>query len=276
MMAPTGWKDVLLIVVLTAGILAGCSSRPVPAPVVEVFQGTSATQRQANHYHGKTYTVKKGDTLFSIAWISGNDYRDIAAINNIAPPYNIYPGQQLNLAAGVKKAVNLSPAKTGQTSTKKRTDPVDPPNKQAYGESKKIVNKTADKALERTFPSRVKAWRWPASGKVINKFSAREHGNKGIDIAGNRGDKILAAADGKVVYTGSALRGFGKLVIIKHSESFLSAYAHNDEIFVKEQQWVSAGQRIASMGSSDADRVMLHFEVRYKGKSVDPLRYLPK
>ncbi len=103
----------------------------------------------------------------------------------------------------------------------------------------------------------------------------REEGNKGIDIAGKRGSPIVAAADGKVVYTGDALKGYGKLVIIKHSDSYLSAYAHNDAILVKEQQWVRAGQKIAQMGNSGSQRVKLHFEIRYKGKSVNPLRHLP-
>ena len=119
-------------------------------------------------------------------------------------------------------------------------------------------------------------WRWPNKGNIINKFSLSPEGNKGIDIAGNKGSPVLAAAEGKVVYTGDALRGYGKLVIVKHSESYLSAYAHNDKIIVKEQQWVKAGQRIAHMGNSGTDKTMLHFEIRYKGKSVDPLRYLPK
>ena len=113
-------------------------------------------------------------------------------------------------------------------------------------------------------------------GKVIGTFSAKEQGNKGIKIAGNRGDAIKAAASGRVVYAGSALRGYGNLVIIKHSDDFLSAYAHADKILVKEKQVVNAGQTVAKMGSTGTNRVMLHFEIRYHGKSVNPLKYLPK
>ena len=126
------------------------------------------------------------------------------------------------------------------------------------------------------FPNKITAWLWPTKHSVSRGFANTEHGNKGLDFNGNLGSPILAAAAGKVVYTGDALRGYGKLVIVKHSDSFLSAYAHNDSILVKEQQWVRAGQKIATMGKSGSDTVKLHFEVRYKGQSVDPSRYLPK
>jgi len=116
---------------------------------------------------------------------------------------------------------------------------------------------------------------WPAEGKVVGTFSKSESGNKGIDIAGAKGSKVVAAADGKVVYSGSALRGYGNLVIIKHTDTFLSAYAYNDTILVKEREWVSAGQQIATMGDSGTNSVKLHFEVRYRGKSLDPMKYLP-
>ncbi|NGO00068.1 murein hydrolase activator NlpD [Grimontia sp. S25] len=120
------------------------------------------------------------------------------------------------------------------------------------------------------------SWQWPSKGRVISGFSSSELGNKGIDIAGNRGQSINASADGKVVYAGNALRGYGNLIIIKHNDDYLSAYAHNDRIFVSERQSVKKGQKIASMGSSGTNSVRLHFEIRYKGKSVNPLRYLPK
>jgi lipoprotein NlpD len=116
-------------------------------------------------------------------------------------------------------------------------------------------------------------WQWPAPGKVIEGFD--ETRNKGIDIAGNDGDPVLAAADGEVVYVGAALRGYGNLVIVKHSEEFISAYAHNKQILVKQGQAVKRGQRIAEIGRSDADRTKLHFEIRRQGKPVDPLKYLP-
>ncbi|WP_025474849.1 murein hydrolase activator NlpD, partial [Yersinia pestis] len=122
----------------------------------------------------------------------------------------------------------------------------------------------------------VSGWRWPTDGKTIDSFSASEGGNKGIDIAGSRGQPILATASGRVVYAGNALRGYGNLIIIKHNDDYLSAYAHNDTMLVREQQEVKAGQKIATMGSTGTSSVRLHFEIRYKGKSVNPLRYLPQ
>ncbi|MCV2884615.1 peptidoglycan DD-metalloendopeptidase family protein [Aestuariibacter sp. AA17] len=264
-----------VIYLMTLYLVSACSSRTTPAPVVEVHSGKTVYDRKQGSYAKDEYIVKRGDTLYSIAWISGNDYRDLARFNNIAPPYEIYPGQRLKTKQRVSNTPKPSPKPSGQTLTKNSQIPVDRTNKQAYGNSR-TGQKLAKKQPSSAFPQRVERWQWPAKGKVISTFSSRAQGNKGVDIAGNRGTPIKAAAAGKVVYTGSALRGFGRLVIIKHSDKFLSAYAHNEKILVKEQQWVSAGQQIATMGDSDADRIMLHFEVRYKGKSVDPLRYLPK
>jgi lipoprotein NlpD len=122
----------------------------------------------------------------------------------------------------------------------------------------------------------VSTWRWPTDGKIIDNFSSSEGGNKGVDIAGTRGQPIFATADGRVVYAGNALRGYGNLIIIKHNDDYLSAYAHNDTMLVREQQEVKAGQKIATMGSTGTSSVRLHFEIRYKGKSVNPLRYLPQ
>jgi len=132
------------------------------------------------------------------------------------------------------------------------------------------VSSTTDSATP------VGSWRWPTDGKIIDNFSASEGGNKGIDIAGTRGQPIVATASGRVVYAGNALRGYGNLIIIKHNDDYLSAYAHNDTMLVREQQEVKAGQKIATMGSTGTSSVRLHFEIRYKGKSVNPLRYLPQ
>ncbi|KKD61144.1 membrane protein [Grimontia sp. AD028] len=144
---------------------------------------------------------------------------------------------------------------------------------QPVTKNKPSVDKSANKSSGKT---ETISWQWPSKGRVISGFSSSELGNKGIDIAGNRGQSINASADGKVVYAGNALRGYGNLIIIKHNDDYLSAYAHNDRIFVSERQSVKKGQKIASMGSSGTNSVRLHFEIRYKGKSVNPLRYLPK
>ncbi|GAC20721.1 peptidoglycan DD-metalloendopeptidase family protein [Paraglaciecola arctica] len=253
-----------------------CSNRSQPAPVSELYQGKTFRDYEQQAYSAKTYQVKAGETLYSIAWYSGNDYRDLARINNIAPPYQIRPGQLLTLVELPKSIQLKSNNSTGQTSKVIVNQAVDPSKKQAYGESEQNVNKDPIGSATGQFPDRVKSWHWPTSETVSRGFSAKEQGNKGLDFSGKLGMPILAAADGKVVYTGDALRGFGKLVIIKHSDAYLTAYAHNDNMLVKEQQWVTAGQKIATMGRSGTDKVQLHFEVRYKGKSINPLRFLPK
>lgn len=253
----------------------GCSSRNQPAPVTELYQGKTFKDFARNGYKGNTYRVQNGDTLFSIAWYSGNDYRDLAAINNISAPYQIYPGQiiSIKISKSIQRKSNNITGQTSKTIINQRVDPV---KKQAYGESEEIVNKDSIESAVGQFPERVRHWSWPTTETISRFFSAKDNGNKGLDFSGKLGSPILAAADGKVVYTGDALRGFGRLVIIKHSEAYLTAYAHNDKVLVKEQQWVKAGQKIATMGSSGTDKVKLHFEVRYKGKSIDPLRYLPR
>jgi lipoprotein NlpD len=270
------YQTITLLVI--ASWLTSCSSRTIPAPVVDIGAGKTLSKKTANPNSGTTYIVAKGDTLFSIAWYTNKDYKTLARINNIKAPYRIYPKQVLSLVERRQKTVTYNPkpskkaAKT-QKSESNRTKTyiaVDHKKKQAYGDSTNIAQKDSVDS------SGAIDWQWPSTGNVISRFSLTEKGNKGIDLAGKLGSPILATADGKVVYTGNALRGYGNLVIVKHNEDYLSAYAHNDEILVKEQQRVQTGQTIARMGNSGAQRTKLHFEIRYQGKSVDPLRYLPK
>ncbi|WP_087023935.1 peptidoglycan DD-metalloendopeptidase family protein [Thaumasiovibrio subtropicus] len=198
-------------------------------------------------------------------------------------------------------AVSSNPAANSATTEQTKvipsahkTDPktVDPvkPSEYSQQESKQTVTKNTPPATVKptetqtaSTPSQAKpteasdkvtSWLWPTKGRVISKFSSATNGNKGIDIAGQRGQPINATAAGTVVYAGNALRGYGNLIIVKHNDDFLSAYAHNDQLFVKENQTVKAGQKIATMGSSGAQSVKLHFEIRFKGKSVDPMKYL--
>ena len=277
------------LALLVSTWVAACAGRTAPAPVVLL---NSQVADGSKEYTKPTYKVKRGDTLFAVAWYTGNDYQDIAKYNDLSAPYTIFPGQILKLSPTSNTA--KSPAPTAHK-TKQSTHPttidvdkslVDRPSPQAYRKSEKIVNSQNVKTVKKppggvkiqapaSFPDKVKQWVWPAKGKLVGTFSKSESGNKGIDIAGARGSKVLAAADGKVVYSGSALRGYGNLVIIKHTDTFLSAYAYNDAILVKEREWVSAGQQIATMGNSGTDSVKLHFEVRYRGKSLDPMKYLP-
>ncbi len=257
-------------------------------------------------YTGSTYTVKRGDTLFYIAWITGNDFRDLAARNNIPAPYGLNVGQSIQInnvssAASTGGMLAATDATSGgvpkpPSSTQIQTATVDSQATNAYSDTsgKQSVGKmlpSSGAVVTTTAPvtapsspvsstvsnsNPVSSWRWPTDGKTIDSFSASEGGNKGIDIAGSRGQPIVATASGRVVYAGNALRGYGNLIIIKHNDDYLSAYAHNDTMLVREQQEVQAGQKIATMGSTGTSSVRLHFEIRYKGKSVNPLRYLPQ
>ena len=223
------------------------------------------------------YRVRRGDSLHAIAFDYGLDWRDIAKWNDIDPPYVIYPGQELRLEPGRKKAAVTTsgaqprptvteraaerPATTGRSEPTVQDSP--PPAKPAV--SGKPVN-TAD-------PSR---WLWPADGRLLSTFKAGDPARNGIEIAGKEGQAIRASAAGEVVYSGSGLIGYGQLIIIKHSERMLSAYAHNRKRLVAEGQAVSAGEKIAEMGRDDRNRAMLHFEIRSDGTPRDPLRFLPK
>ncbi|PTB88066.1 peptidase M23, partial [Pseudidiomarina aestuarii] len=162
-----------------------------------------------------------------------------------------------------------SPPKTVDSATNKEY--VDVKNKQNISKPKVLP-----KPVEVLPASKDIVWRWPASGSVIREFSTTEAGNKGLDFGGAKGDSVLAAAAGKVVYAGNALKGYGNLIILKHNDDYITAYAHNSELLVKEQQWVQEGDEIAKMGDTDAESVKLHFEVRFRGKSVNPRHYLPR
>lgn len=234
------------------------------------------------------YRVRRGDTLSSIARRTNHRVADLATLNGLRPPYRIYVGQALKLRAlrQQQKTVSRSPGKPtpvarntasnvkvnvsrqpGKASVIKPSKPLAPAPGKAYAGSGVQKNAAVNTKV---------AWHWPTTGPVISGFSLAETGNKGIDIRGNRGQAVKAAAAGKVVYAGNALRGYGNLVIIKHNDDYLSAYAHNEVLRVKEQQTVSTGQHIADMGSSDTTDVRLHFEIRYQGSSVNPMKYLPK
>ncbi|ASV18811.1 murein hydrolase activator NlpD [Klebsiella sp. 10982] len=300
--------------------------QPQPTPMaqepVQTVNGRIVYNRKygdipkGSYTGGSTYTVKRGDTLFYIAWVTGNDFRDLAQRNNVPAPYALNVGQVLQVgnAAGQpitgENAVSQASARASggatasTTSAQKSTAVVAsqptitysessgeqsatkmlPNNKPATTTTTVVAPVTAPTTVSTTQPtasststsSPISSWRWPTDGKVIENFSGAEGGNKGIDIAGSKGQAIVATADGRVVYAGNALRGYGNLIIIKHNDDYLSAYAHNDTMLVREQQEVKAGQKIATMGSTGTSSTRLHFEIRYKGKSVNPLQYLPQ
>jgi lipoprotein NlpD len=207
------------------------------------------------------YTVRTGDTLYSIAFKHGLDYRDVAHWNHIANPSRIYPGQRLALYSS-KKSASLGSARKS-TSAPARPAPSGAAKPPAPAPPPKPAGPPVD-------------WRWPANGEIVGRFGDRSSVGKGIDIGGRLGDDVKAAADGRVVYTGSGLIGYGKLIIIKHNDTWLSAYGHNDALFVEQGADVRAGQRVATMGEGPGKRPLLHFEIRLDGKPVDPLVYLPR
>lgn len=212
--------------------------------------------------HSRTHVVKPGETLYSIAWKYGLDHREIARWNSIREPYRIYPKQELRVKPSSKKE---------RSSPRKNTSSGERHRKKIEKKHKKSIR--VDDASFKN--AKIKSWKWPVKGKIIRNFSISTSGKKGIDIAGKRGQAIRAAASGKVVYSGAGLLRYGKLIIIKHNKSFLSAYAHNEKLLVKEGKWVKANQPIATMGDSGTSRIMLHFEIRKNGKPVNPVRYLP-
>jgi len=216
--------------------LSGCGDTNSYAPVVEGWR-----QSQATHSY---YKVQKDDTIYSIAWAFDMDYRELANINHLSESYKIHVGQQLRMTPIRGKKTKAKARKTFQ-----------------------ISHKTSQS-------HNVRHWLWPAQGKIIKKFALHEGGNKGIDINGHFGEPVVASANGVVVYSGSGLRGYGKLVIIKHNTNFLSAYAYNRHILVTEGQTIKAGQQIATMGRDNSGRTVLHLEIRLNGKPVNPLHYL--
>ena len=279
-----------LLLMLVAAALSGCGSRvsnraPVedrgtgsaaPAPVATEPVVPAVRQPAGFENAGKPgyYTVKPGDTLIRIGLENGQSWRDIARWNSLENPNLIEVGQVLRVlppnaapatvvAAGVVTRPVTSTAVTGSTV----------PPAAAPAQSTAVAPVAAAPASAAAASDEDLNWIWPAQGTLLSGFD--EIKNKGVDIGGALGEPVLAAADGKVVYVGASLRGYGNLVILKHNNTYLTAYAHNQLLLVKEDQTVRRGQKIAEMGSSDTDRVKLHFEVRRQGKPVDPVKYLP-
>ena len=233
-----------------------------------------------NAYQYRYHRVRKGDTLYSIAWQYGLDYKQLARYNRIKKPYTIKTGQKLRLLPPTNRYQNKHRKKGRHKTHKKR-------NKKSVARKQKINQpKTAKKKYKykmarhskrnnhQQLVRRSQKWHWPAKGRIIQKFNLAKN-KKGIDIALRYGSTIRAAAAGKVVYSGHGLTGYGLLIIIKHDSRFLSAYAHNSRLLVEEGQKVHQNQKIALAGKTSSDRVKLHFEIRKNGKPVNPLYYLP-
>ncbi|AKS05972.1 peptidoglycan DD-metalloendopeptidase family protein [Pseudomonas trivialis] len=268
-MSKTSFHRLVLGLVFSS-VLVGCSSSPSSG--ARVVDRTNAAPQKPTVTTGQ-YVVRKGDTMFSIAFRYGWDYKALAARNNIPVPYTIHPGQTIRFDGRTGSTPTAVVTNTGSSpSSSSKTTVFTRPAGTAAPTS---ANKPAPAPLPPAGPAPT-GWGWPSNGVLIGKFSSNGSLNKGIDIAGDLGQPVLAASDGTVVYAGSGLRGYGELVIIKHSDTYVSAYGHNRRLLVREGQQVKVGQTIAEMGSTGTDRVKLHFEIRRQGKPVDPLQFLPR
>lgn len=247
---------IVLAMIFLCLFLSGCTEGTNYAPVTEVSTIEPLPKNGL-------YEVQTNDTLYSISWRYGLDYRYLAKMNAISRPYHILVGQRIYLRPSpAQKKAKIKPS--FQLPKQPKISPKARP---------RTVTKKTPEYTEKEPVAVVRVWYKPACGEVIGNFSEF---NKGINISGQIGDPILATAPGKVVYSGNGLRAYGNLIIIKHNSTYLSAYAHNNQVLVKEGDWVRAGQRIARMGDTGSRCVMLHFEIRKNGKPVNPLNYLAK
>jgi lipoprotein NlpD len=298
----------LTVALAVALAMSACATRDAPvrgAPVEN--RGTSAASsspggtasaeapaRPVDPNAGKPgyYTVKAGDTLIRVGLDTGQNWRDIAKWNGIDNPNLIEVGQVLRVVppgmqvaengvltrpvapVSAPQAVPLGAAGTASAPKAAASAPATPAAPAASAAASAAPAPVVASSPSADNGSDQMSFVWPATGSMVGTFD--ESKNKGLDIAGKAGDAVLAAADGKVVYAGAGLRGYGNLIILKHNNTYLTAYAHNQALLVKEDQTVRKGQKVAEMGSSDADRVKLHFEIRRQGKPVDPLKYLPQ
>lgn len=293
----TGLVRIACVWCLVLIVLAGCSGQNArapmssrttePEPKARVFSRNGSKTVPSAPAAPNSYVVQRGDTLYSIAWQQGIDVQQLAQLNQIRPPYTIYRGQRLQLlnnqataAAPVAQREPLqarplpAPA-AGITSAAPRPAAVPAPQPVSEPSVKAPVIAATTPANVVNAPEYDGKWVWPTRGKVLRGFQQAGNGKKGIDIDGQAGQPVMAAASGKVVYVGSGLVGYGRLIIVKHNESLLSAYGHNSKLLVAEGDYVKAGQTIANMGSSGTNRTMLYFEIRKDGKPVNPVQYLP-
>jgi lipoprotein NlpD len=255
-----------------AAVLAGCTAS-WQAPLEN--RGSQPAARHANPasrpappIRAKSYRVRRGDTLYSIAWRAGRDFRSLARWNRIPPPYTIYPGQLLTLVPQSRPASAASQARRSPAAPASK-----PPAPAASQPRPKAQPAPSSKPAQPTGPLR---WHWPAGGPLLSSYSAKDPSRKGIKIGGRPGQPVRAAEGGRVVYSGSGLIGYGQLIIIKHNDTYLSAYGHNAKLLVKEGEQVARGKHIADMGRSNDGKPMLHFEIRRDGRPVDPLGLLPR
>lgn len=268
-----GWRAVFAVALLGA-LLAGCMDTGTrPGAPVRARTGHAAPEAGAPELRGSTYTVVKGDTLYSIAFRARMDFRALAAANGIAEPYLIHPGQRLRLRPLPPPAGSAPAGTVPKPAVATPTTPPAAPVRPRPGPGVAVPRPPATTPVPpRPVAATTPRFEWPAPGRVVQGFGGA---NKGVDIAGRVGEPVLAAADGVVVYAGDGLRGYGNLLILKHGDEYLSAYGHNERLLVREGDHVKARQKIAEIGIDGSGAARLHFEVRRAGSPVDPLRYLP-
>jgi lipoprotein NlpD len=274
-------RSAAILSLLLCCLLAACAPRWDPAEKNGAYKSSYSLTRDGH------YRVRRGDTLHAIAFNFSLDWRDVAAWNNIKSPYTIYPDQELRLSppqgSGNQQQVTRSAPSSGENTA------ADPNTSGHSGSSETVIRAAPAKSSStvvadrspgaaQTHPRPVDPgkWLWPTEGRIISNFQANDPARNGIEIGGTEGQTIVATASGEVVYSGTGLIGYGELIIIKHSDRMLSAYAHNRKRLVDEGQNVKAGDRIAEMGRNDRNKPMLHFEIRMDGTPQDPFKYLPR
>jgi lipoprotein NlpD len=256
--------------ILLLSLLLNACAPPMPAPVISREVGTHSKYPSYTRNTPKPgyHRIRRGDTIYSIAWRYGVDYREFARWNNIRYPYRIHPGKYLRITAPSSRRTASSYATTrpAQSSRSQAATPI----------SRKIVPKKRTASKKESYSNLKLHWKWPTQGRVSAKFRKGDQSRKGVLLSGRLGQNILAAEAGTVVYSGSGLIGYGKLVIIKHNKNYLSAYGHNQKLLVKEGDKVRKGSHIADMGRNGSGKTVLHFEIRRNGIPVNPLPLLPR
>ncbi len=257
--------------ILLLSVLLHACAPPMPAPVVSREAGY---QRQYPSYSPRPttkpgyYRIRRGDTIYSIAWRYGFDYREFAQWNNIRYPYRIHPGQSLRITRPGGSRSDVSQVVTRPA--------IETKSSQASSSDRKPVPETRTTSTNESYGVLKLRWQWPTNGRVSTGFRKGDQSRKGVLLSGRMGQEIKAAEAGTVVYSGSGLIGYGKLVIIKHNKNYLSAYGHNQKLLVKEGDKVKKGTHIAAMGKNGSGNTVLHFEIRRNGVPVDPLALLPR
>ena len=263
---PKAKTALLLTVLLSAAVLSGCASRSARAPVADHSSGGGSAPAATSQAKG-TYVVRAGDTLYKIAQDHGMEVSRLAQLNNISDPTQLAIGQVLRLDGGTPMP---SGGSTTATTTPVKTAPAaDHPGS---GTTSTGAAAPVETSAARASDASLISWGWPSGGKIIQGFNAT---TKGIDIEGSAGSPVTAAAEGKVMYAGNGVRGLGNLILLGHSNGFITAYAHNQSLLVKTGESVKKGAKIATLGQSDTTSPRLHFEIRRRGTPVNPLSYLP-